>query len=208
MTSHYNSVFLSIWLQMLPIILASSSTYRRQLLSKLGLAFDYASPNIDESPQTDESPQVLSERLARQKALIITESHPNHLIIGSDQVACLGQTVLSKPGNFANAYRQLKLCSGKTVSFHTGLSLINSATGNIQSTVDTFSVTFRQLTDTNIENYLNREQPYDCAGSFKAEGLGICLFEKLSGDDPNSLIGLPLIKLIDMLHKEGIETLA
>jgi MAF protein len=190
------------------LILASSSIYRRQLLAKLGLAFDYISPNIDESPNSKESPQALVERLAQQKALAIAKDHPKHLIIGSDQVACLEQVILTKPGNFENAYRQLKHCSGKTVNFYTGLSLINSVNGNKQTATETFTVTFRQLSDTDIKNYLHREQPYDCAGSFKVEGLGICLFEKLSGNDPNSLIGLPLIKLIDMLHNEGVNTLS
>jgi MAF protein len=190
------------------LILASSSIYRRQLLAKLGLAFDYISPNIDESPNSKESPQALVERLAQKKALAIAKDHPKHLIIGSDQVACLEQVILTKPGNFENAYRQLKHCSGKTVTFYTGLSLINSVNGNKQTATETFTVTFRQLSDTDIKNYLHREQPYDCAGSFKVEGLGICLFEKLSGNDPNSLIGLPLIKLIDMLHNEGVNTLS
>ncbi|MGH1371511.1 MAG: Maf family protein [Cellvibrionaceae bacterium] len=176
------------------IVLASSSPYRRQLLEKLGVYFSHASPDIDESPRPNEAPQALTERLSNAKAEALSTQHPNSLIIGSDQVAELNGTLLGKPGTRENAIAQLQLCSAQTVSFHTGICLLNSATGHYHYDCDTYTVIFRELTDTQIAYYVDREQPFDCAGSFKSEGLGISLFSAIRGDDPNSLIGLPLIK--------------
>ncbi|WP_339337759.1 nucleoside triphosphate pyrophosphatase [uncultured Oceanicoccus sp.] len=189
---------------MLPIILASSSPYRRELLQRLAIDFDCISPNIDESALPTESAEQLVSRLAQQKAQAVAADYPQQLIIGSDQVASLGQTILTKPGNSDKAMAQLSACSGKTVTFYTGLSLLNSKTGQQQTCVEPFSVKFRTLDTATIKRYISAEQPLDCAGSFKVEGLGISLFEQLIGDDPNSLMGLPLIKLVDMLKTEGV----
>ena len=190
------------------LVLGSSSPFRAELLKKLGLDFITASPDIDETRAPKESPIKLVQRLAEQKALEIAKQYPNALIIGSDQVAVLDEHVLGKPGHHNNAIQQLRAASGKTVTFYTGLALYNSATQKMQSLVEPFSVSFRELSDSQIETYLKKEQPYQCAGSFKSEGLGISLFTKLDGEDPNALIGLPLIKLIVLLNNEGIDILA
>lgn len=190
------------------ILLASSSPYRRKLMEKLGLKFDWAAPEIDETPLPNEPPSQLVGRLAEQKARKLANTHPNHLIIGSDQVACIGNLILGKPNSHTNAVTQLKNCRQQEVTFMTGLCLLNPTTNNIQISIESYKVKFRQLTETQIENYLQREQPYDCAGSFKSEGLGICLFERFQGDDPNTLIGLPLIALTRMLISEGIDPLS
>lgn len=187
-----------------PIVLASTSPFRRQLLEKLGIPFETASPDIDEGRLPGESPESLVKRLAVEKAQAVAATHPQALIIGSDQVACLEDQILGKPGDFGRAVAQLSAASGKRVSFLTGLCLLNSATGNAQVICEPFQVYFRKLAPQQIENYLNRERPFNCAGSFKSEALGIALFERLEGDDPNSLIGLPLIRLIAMLEKEGV----
>ncbi|KAA1174878.1 septum formation inhibitor Maf [Marinobacter salinexigens] len=185
----------------LPILLASSSPYRRELLARLNLPFECASPDINETPLPGETGEALALRLAEQKARALAARHPNHWIIGSDQVACLpDDTLLNKPENHEVATRQLTISSGQHVRFLTGLALLNSQTNNIQTCCEPFSVYFRALTPEEIEAYLRKEQPYDCAGSFRMEGLGITLFERLEGRDPNSLIGLPLIALIDMLR--------
>lgn len=185
----------------LPILLASSSPYRRELLSRLELPFECASPDIDETPTPGESAEALALRLAEQKARALATTHRNHWIIGSDQVACLPDgTLLNKPENHVAATHQLARSSGQHVQFLTGLTLLNSETGDIQRLCEPFSVHFRDLLPEEIETYLRKEQPYDCAGSFRMEGLGIALFDKLEGRDPNSLIGLPLIALIDMLR--------
>lgn len=189
---------------MLPLVLASSSPYRRQLLERLGLPFTWAAPDVDEAPQAGESAEALTARLAANKAAALAASRPEHLIIGSDQVLLLDGIPVSKPGNHLAACEQLRRCSGRTLRFSTSLCLLNSRTGRQQVTVEPFDVTFRQLNDEQIDRYLRREQPYDCAGSFKMEGLGITLFTALRGDDPNSLIGLPLIRLCDMLAEEGV----
>ena len=186
------------------LVLASTSGFRKQLLEKLNLPFVTASPDADETAQENETPEQLVQRLSIAKAEAIVPDFPNHLIIGSDQVACIDGEILGKPGSFDNALAQLRNASGKTVTFYTGLTLINSSTGNRQTACETFNVHFRNLNDAQITRYLQLEQPYNCAGSFKSEGLGISLFEKLEGDDPNSLIGLPLIRLIQMLDREGI----
>lgn len=190
---------------MLPIVLASSSIYRRALLERLELPFTWAAPEVDESALPGESAQDLTLRLAQAKAQALAGRYPAHLIIGSDQALLLDGVAVSKPGNHQAARRQLQASSGKTLTFHTSLCLLNSRTGASQCLVEPFEVVFRTLDADRIERYLLKEQPYDCAGSFKMEGLGITLFHALRGDDPNSLIGLPLIRLCDMLIKEGIE---
>lgn len=192
---------------MLQLILGSSSPFRAEILTKIGLPFITASPDIDESALTGEQAEQLVQRLSEQKAYKIAESHPNALIIGSDQVAVLDGAILGKPGNHDNAVKQLTAASGKTVKFLTGLALLNSQTGHIQSVVETFDVGFKTLSASQIDFYLRQEQPYQCAGSFKSEGFGISLFSKLQGNDPNSLIGLPLIRLISLLEAEGIDVL-
>ena len=189
------------------LILGSSSPFRAEILTKIGLAFTTASPDIDERSLIDEKPEQLVKRLSEQKAFKIAEKHPNALIIGSDQVAVLDGKVLGKPGNHEDAVKQLMAASGKTVLFMTGLALLNSQTNNIQSLVEPFEVEFKKLTFEQINYYLHKEQPYQCAGSFKSEGFGISLFSKLNGDDPNSLVGLPLIRLISLLEAEGINVL-
>lgn len=192
---------------MAELILASSSPFRRELLNRLGLNYSCVSPDIDETALPDESAEALVCRLAQAKAQAVATEYPNALIIGSDQVAVLEGNILGKPGNHQKATQQLKAASGKRVLFQTGLCLYNSATGKAQLECVPFAVQFRQLTDEQIENYLKAEQPYNCAGSFKSEGLGIALFEKLEGDDPNALIGLPLIRLVRMLEQEGVRVI-
>jgi septum formation protein len=190
-----------------PIVLASSSRYRRQLLEKLNVSFCWCSPDIDESPLPSETPQTLARRLSESKAKALAVQFPAHLIIGSDQVAQLHDLTLGKPGSHEAAVKQLQEASGQTLMFHTGVALFNSATDHLQYACSTYEVTFRPLTDEQITNYLRIETPYDCAGSFKSEGLGIALFERIRGDDPNSLVGLPLIELTRMLSNEGIDVL-
>jgi 7-methyl-GTP pyrophosphatase len=189
------------------LILGSSSPFRAEILAKLGLPFITASPDIDESQLEGETPEQLVKRLSEQKALAIAIKHPASLIIGSDQVAVLDGQVLGKPGDHENAVKQLTTSAGKTVKFLTGLALYNSQTKHMQSLVEPFEVSFKTITAKQIEFYLQQEQPYQCAGSFKSEGFGISLFSKLHGEDPNSLIGLPLIKLIQLLAVEGIDAL-
>jgi MAF protein len=192
----------------LPLVLGSTSPFRRELLSRLQLNFTTASPDIDERAEPGERPEDLVTRLAVRKAEAVAKSHPQALIIGSDQVAAINGQILGKPGNHETAVKQLAMAGGKKVTFFTGLCLLNSESDQRQVCCEAFHVHFRQLDKDSIENYLRREQPYNCAGSFKSEGLGITLFEKLEGDDPNSLIGLPLIRLVTMLKKEGVDPLA
>jgi len=189
------------------LVLASTSPFRKEILQKLGMPFETAAPDIDESPVEGESPQQLVQRLAEQKAYAVAEDFPDALIIGSDQVAVVDGEILGKPGTHEHAVEQLSNASGKAVHFYTGLCLYNSGTARGQSEVVPFDVVFRDLTTEQIENYLRREQPYNCAGSFKSEALGITLFEKLLGDDPNTLIGLPLIRLVRMLENEAVAVL-
>ncbi|AVF35202.1 Maf family protein [Rahnella sikkimica] len=189
------------------ILLASTSAYRKALLAKTGLAFTCASPNIDETPVAGETPDELVKRLAHSKASVLAAEYPAHLIIGSDQVCVIDGHITGKPHNFENAFRQLRAASGKTVTFYTGLSLYDSQKRQAQTLCETFDVVFRELTDAEIAGYLQREEPYDCAGSFKSEGLGITLFENLSGRDPNTLIGLPLIALLNLLRAHGVNPL-
>jgi len=181
------------------VVLASGSNYRQALLKKLQLDFTAASPNIDESPLTGESPIEQALRLSQLKAGALMEKFPDHLIIGSDQVAIVDGRQLNKPGNRDNAIAQLKAASGNQVNFYTGVCVINSKTKQCLTDLDICTVFFKPLTLNQIEHYVDLERPYDCAGAFKSESLGIALFEKIQGDDPNALIGLPLIKLIALL---------
>lgn len=191
-------------LPMSRLVLASTSPFRKELLAKLHLEFVTDNPQVDETPMAGETPLQLVARLAEAKARAVAQRHAGALIIGSDQVAVNGEAILGKPGDHARAAEQLRQASGKRITFLTGLALCNSATGHCQVAVEQFSVVFRQLRDEQIENYLRREQPYNCAGSFKSEGLGIALFQRLEGDDPNALIGLPLIRLVEMLEQEKV----
>lgn len=189
---------------MMNIILASSSVYRKQLLAKIVTNFQCVSPNIDETKLTDETFTDLAKRLAVEKAKAIAAKHPNSLIIGSDQVACLDSNQLHKPKTKENTIKQLMACQGKSAYFHTSLCLLNSKTNTFQTSVECYETKFRNLSEQQIIHYVDREPSFDCAGGFKMEGLGIALFEKISGDDPNTLIGLPLIRLIEMLENEGV----
>ncbi|MDU8430000.1 nucleoside triphosphate pyrophosphatase [Pseudomonas syringae pv. actinidifoliorum] len=186
------------------LLLASSSPYRRELLARLRLPFTCKSPDIDESHRPGEAAHDLVQRLAREKAQALTGEYPGHLIIGSDQVAVLDGQILGKPHTFERALKQLTAASGSRVTFLTGLALLNSLTGECQVDCVPFTVHMRELDQASIERYLRTEEPYDCAGSFKAEGLGVSLFRSTEGADATSLIGLPLIRLVDMLIKEGV----
>jgi len=187
------------------LLLASSSPYRRKLLSRLQLTFDCSAPQLDETAHPGEFPEQLVRRLASEKAQAMAETYQDHLIIGSDQVAVLEEQILGKPHTFERASEQLQACSGKSVNFLTGLALLDSRSGSIQVDCISFTVHFRDLDEHQIERYLRAEKPFDCAGSFKAEGLGISLFRATEGTDVTSLIGLPLIRLVDMLNTAGIE---
>jgi len=187
------------------LILGSSSPYRKILLEKLGLPFECFAPDIDESRHPDESPLELVERLAIAKAHETAKTWPGALIIGSDQVAVLDAKIIGKPANHKQAIVQLKEASGREVKLYTGLCLYNAATGTIQHSVESYTVVFRNLSDKQIEAYLEKDQPYNCAGSLKSETLGIAMLNKLEGEDPNTLIGLPLIRLVDMLLNEGVD---
>ena len=190
---------------MMKLILASTSPFRRELLNKLGLPFDTASPDVDETRHGDEPPEALVARLAEAKSRAVASQYQDALIIGSDQVAVIGGEILGKPGNRERAIAQLRACSGKTVIFQTGLCLYDALNDRAQVEVVPFSVVFRELSESQIERYIDKEQPLNCAGSFKSEGLGITLFERLAGDDPNTLIGLPLIRLVRMLENAGFQ---
>ncbi len=188
-----------------PLILASTSRYRQALLQKLGLPFSCAAPNTDETPQPGESAEQLVLRLARLKAASVAKQFDQGWVIGSDQVCAIDEQILGKPGSHAQAILQLQMLSGRAATFYTGLCLWDAGSQQYQLTVEPFIVHFRTLSDTVIENYLRQEQPYDCAGSFKSEGLGICLFDRFEGRDPNTLIGLPLMALTDMFLAWGLE---
>lgn len=188
------------------IVLASTSPFRKAILEKLQLPFSCCKPETDETPLENESAIELVERLAQLKAQAGFSLHPNNFVIGSDQVAFSDGEILGKPGNFDNAFAQLSKLSGKAVKFYTGLALINPE-GQLKSSVEVFEVHFRSLTSDEISAYLHLEQPYNCAGSFKSEALGITLFDKLLGDDPNTLIGLPLIKLCEFFRAFGFDPL-
>ncbi len=189
----------------LPLILASTSQFRRELLTRLQIPFTAVAPDADETPLPDESPAQTAERLSELKARAVAAQHPNSLIIGSDQVAYLGDRRFGKPGRRENATAQLRTMRGNTVIFHTGLCLLNTQTGRCQLSGVPTEVRFRNLSDAEIERYLDREDALNCAGSAKSEGLGISLLEYMRGDDPNALVGLPLIELSRMLRAEGVE---
>ena len=189
------------------LLLASGSPYRKSLLERLNLSFRQASPNIDETARSGETAKGLATRLSKEKAQALAADYPDTLIIASDQTASLNGLILGKPLTELRAIEQLQQCSGQRVTFHTGLCLLNTTIGVHQLDCIDFTVQFRELNDEEIKFYIKKEQPLDCAGSFKCEGLGIALFERMEGDDPNSLIGLPLIRLIDMLRNEGISPL-
>lgn len=189
------------------LVLASSSPARRERLATLGLTFTHASPDIDETPIANETPHQLVARLARQKAEALSSTHPDALIIGSDQVCIQDGASVGKPGSFERAFEQLSRSAGKRLTFLTGLVVLDTRTDEVHSAVEAYHVTFRALSSREITHYLQRETPYACAGSFKMEGLGITLFERLEGDDPNTLIGLPLIRLCKMLKAAGLDPL-
>lgn len=189
------------------LVLASTSPYRRELLSRLRIPFEVAAPDCDETPLPGEDAAATASRLAVQKAQSLCVRYPDALIIGSDQVALLHGEQLGKPGNHERAAQQLSAMRGQTVVFHTALALINSKTGHVQQTVVPYHVTMRTYSPAEIEAYLQKEQPYNCAGSAKTEGLGITLIADMHGSDPNALIGLPLIALTDMLLQEGFSIL-
>ena len=187
------------------LVLGSGSIYRRELLQRLQIPFEVCSPDIDETPLSGEMPGATALRLAESKARAVAMTYPDAIIIGADQVAVLENTPLGKPLTYENAIKQLRLLRGKEVTFHTALSLFNSRSANVQTRLIPSHVKFREFSDQQIKNYLAREQPYHCAGSAKSEGLGIALIERITGDDPNALIGLPLIALVEMLAHEGVE---
>lgn len=189
------------------IVLASSSRYRRELLARLGLPFVCASPDIDETPNSGESPATLVRRLAQAKAQALAATYPAHLVFGSDQVACCNGQILGKPGNISKAHQQLAMLSNQRVEFLTGIALLNTKTSRLQVDLDITEVSFRDLSAEEIEAYVQREQPLDCAGSFKSEGLGVTLFHRIDNSDPTALIGLPLIKVCDMLRQENFDPL-
>lgn len=189
------------------LVLASTSAYRKELLTRLGLPFTTAAPEVDETPLPDETPPQLVRRLAELKARAVAARYPGALIIGSDQVAVIDGQILGKPGNHERAVAQLRLASGKRLDFFTGLCLFNAASSSLQVEVVSFGVVFRRLSDQQIENYLRREQPYHCAGSFKSEALGVALCERFDGEDPSALIGLPLIRLVRMLEQENVSVI-
>ena len=186
------------------LVLASTSAYRRELLQRFDLPFDVARPDIDETPLPGETPQATAERLAVEKARAVAGQFEDALIIGSDQVAHMGDTRFGKPGTVERAIAQLQAMSGRTVIFHTALAVLNTRSGHVQLDAVPTQVRFRTLGDDEIVRYVNKERPLDCAGSAKSEGLGITLLDALSGDDPNALVGLPLIALARMLRHEGV----
>lgn len=190
------------------LILASGSRWRKTLLERLGLPFDSADPDIDESPLPDESVPAMTLRLAIAKARALAGRYPNSLIIGSDQAAELDGCLLLKPGNHANACRQLQAQSGRTPVFHTALAVLDTSNGHCHTAVESTRVRFRTLDDRQIENYLRREQPYDCAGSFRSEALGIALLAGMDGRDPSALVGLPLMALCELLAQAGMDVLS
>ena len=191
----------------LQLILASSSIYRRELLERLQLPFTIVSPDVDETPLPGEAPEDTALRLAQEKARKVAQSHQQALIIGCDQVATQDGLQLGKPLIHDNAVKQLRMMRGRSVTFHSALCLYNASTDSMQAEVVPYVVEFRDLSDAQIENYLHKEQPYHCAGSAKSEGLGIALIAAMQGNDPNALIGLPLITLISMLQNEGVNVI-
>jgi septum formation protein len=187
------------------LVLASTSAYRRSLLERLGIAFSVADPGVDETRRPGEAPESLARRLAEAKALAVAERFPAAIIIGCDQVAHCDGEIFGKPGTHANAVRQLRALSGRAVLFHTAVCVHDAMDGSTEVRVVPCRVTFRALDNAAIERYLRKEQPYDCAGSAKSEGLGIALIARIEGDDPNALVGLPLIALVDLLRERGLD---
>lgn len=190
------------------LVLGSTSRYRRELLQRLQIPFDVAAPDVDESPLPDENPRRLAERLALAKARAVATGFPHAVVIGSDQVADLNGLPLGKPGNHEQAVAQLRQMRGKTVIFQTAVAVVCLESGFEQSSLAAVRVKFRELADDEIENYLRAEQPYDCAGSAKSEGLGIALLESIESDDPTALVGLPLIRTCNMIRAAGVALLA
>ena len=191
-----------------PLVLGSTSRYRRELLQRLQIPFEVAAPEVDESPQPGETPRGLAERLALVKARAVANAFPHAVVIGADQVADLNGLPLGKPGTHERAVAQLRQMRGQTVVFQTAVAVVCLESGFEQSSLAAVRVTFRDLTDDEIENYLRAEQPYDCAGSAKSEGLGIALLESIDSDDPTALVGLPLIRTCKMIQAAGIALLA
>jgi septum formation protein len=189
------------------LVLASTSPYRRELLSHLGVPFETAAPDVDESPLGGESPDATARRLSVLKARAVAEKFPDALIIGSDQVALLEGRQLGKPGNFDNAVTQLQAMRGRALEFHTALTVLNARTGHAQTAVVPVRLVMRDYTDAQIAAYLRKDQPYNCCGSAKSESLGIALIARYETEDPNALVGLPLIKLTEMLANEGLDVL-
>jgi septum formation protein len=189
------------------LVLASTSPYRRELLSRLGVPFEVAAPDVDESPLTGETPDETAQRLATCKARAVADSYPDALIIGSDQVALLEGLQLGKPGSHENAVQQLRAMRGKTLEFHTALCLLNARTGRAQIANVPVRLVMRNYGDAQIEAYLRKDQPYNCCGSARSESLGIALIARYETEDPNALVGLPLIKLVEMLANEGLDVL-
>lgn len=189
------------------LVLASTSPYRRELLARLGLPFEVANPETDEARLAGETPAATALRLSEAKARAVAEAYPDALIIGSDQVAEMGGRIFGKPGNHARAVEQLRQLSGQTVNFFTGLCVFNARTGKAEIRGIPTLVGFRKLSEAEIESYLRREPAYNCAGSAKSEGLGIALLERIHGDDPNALVGLPLIALCELLRQQGMQIL-
>jgi MAF protein len=189
------------------LVLASTSPFRRELLERLRLPFETAAPSVDECRHDGEPPRALVQRLAEAKARAVAPRFPGALIIGSDQVACIEGEVLGKPGSRERAIGQLRQASGKEVAFETGLCLYDANRDLAAVCCETYRVKFRQLSDAEISGYIDREQPLNCAGSFKSEGLGVALFERMDGADPSSLIGLPLIRLLSLLRDAGVDPL-
>ena len=189
---------------MITLVLASSSPYRRELLSRFKLPFDVFSPDIDESPRMAENAKGISVRLAREKAFKVAPHYSNSLIIGSDQIAECHNQIIEKPNTHAIAVKQLQFLSGKVVTFYTSLCLLNTQTKKLQECVVDFEVKYKKLNSEIIESYLLKEQPYNCVGSIKSEGLGITLLDYIKGEDPTALIGLPLIELSNLLRNEGV----
>ncbi len=186
------------------IVLASTSPFRAELLGRLRIPFEQAAPEVDETRLPDESPRAMVRRLAEAKARAVAQTIDDGLVIGSDQCAVIDGRVLGKPGSFERAFEQLRASSGRAVRFETGLCVVDAASGRAEVDCVPFEVGFRELDDARIRNYLLREQPWNCAGSFKSERLGITLFRHLRGDDPTALIGLPLIRLVSMLEAFGL----
>jgi septum formation protein len=189
------------------LVLASTSPFRSELLARLGVPFEVAAPDVDETPLPGESPDTTAQRLSLLKAQAVVKTFPDALIIGSDQVALLDGVQLGKPGNHQKAVEQLRSMRGKTLEFHTALTLLNAATGNVQTANVPVRLQMRNYTDAQIEAYLHKDQPYNCCGSARSESLGIALIARYETEDPNALVGLPLIKLTEMLANEGLDVL-